>query len=92
MPVTLVEAMAIGLPIACSNSGPMPEVLADGGVFFNANDASSIAAAIEQIILSPELRLTITKQAKILSQQYSWKRCADETFAFIADVYKRNKK
>jgi glycosyltransferase involved in cell wall biosynthesis len=92
MPVTLVEAMAIGLPIACSNSGPMREVLADGGVFFNANDDSSIAAAIEQIILSPALRLTITKQAKKLSQQYSWKRCADETFAFIVDVHKRSKK
>ena len=91
MPITLVEAMAVGLPIACSNRGPMPEVLADGGVYFDPTDAESIAAAIEQIIQSPELRLTIAQRAKVLSQQYNWKRCADETWAFVAETYLRTK-
>jgi glycosyltransferase involved in cell wall biosynthesis len=91
MPVTLVEAMAVGLPIACSNRGPMPEVLADGGVYFNPEDTESIALAIQQIIESPALRLAITQRAKTLSQQYNWKRCADETFSFIAETYQRIK-
>jgi glycosyltransferase involved in cell wall biosynthesis len=89
MPITLVEAMAVGLPIACSNRGPMPEVLANGGVYFDPEDAVSISVAVEQIIQSPELRLSIALQAKSLSQQYSWKRCANETFAFIAETYSR---
>jgi glycosyltransferase involved in cell wall biosynthesis len=92
MPVTLVEAMAVGLPIACSNRGPMPEVLADGGVYFDPEDSESIAGAIEQIIQSPALRLAIAQRARVLSQQYNWKRCADETFSFIAETYLRNKK
>jgi glycosyltransferase involved in cell wall biosynthesis len=92
MPVTLIEAMAIGLPIACSNRGPMQEVLVDGGVYFNPEDASSIALAVEQIIQSPELRMAIAQKAKVLSQQYNWKRCADETFTFIADTYLKTKK
>jgi glycosyltransferase involved in cell wall biosynthesis len=87
MPVTLVEAMAVGLPIACSNRGPMPEVLADGGVYFDPEDADSVAEAIEHIIQSPALRLAISQRVKTLSQQYSWKRCADETFEFIAETY-----
>jgi glycosyltransferase involved in cell wall biosynthesis len=91
MPNTLVEAMAVGLPIACSSRGPMPEVLADGGVYFNPEDADSIADAIEQIIQSPVLRLAISHRAKALSQQYDWKRCADETWAFIAETYLRTK-
>ena len=91
MPVTLVEAMAVGLPIACSNRGPMPEVLADGGVYFDPENAESIAGAIEQIIQSPALRLAIAQRAKTLSQQYNWKRCADETFSFIAETYLRTK-
>lgn len=91
MPVTLVEAMAVGLPIACSNRGPMPEVLADGGGYFNPEDSESIAGAIEQIIQSPALRLSIAQRAKVLSQQYNWKRCADETFSFIAETYLRTK-
>jgi glycosyltransferase involved in cell wall biosynthesis len=91
MPNTLVEAMAVGLPIACSNRGPMPEVLADGGVYFDPADAESIAGAIKQIIQSPALRLAIAQRAKVLSQQYNWKRCADETWAFVAETYLRTK-
>ena len=91
MPNTLVEAMAVGLPIACSNRGPMPEVLADGGVYFDPEDADSIAAAIEQIIQSPVLRLTIAQRAQVLSQQYDWKRCSDETWAFVAKTYLKTK-
>jgi len=92
MPVTLIEAMATGLPIACSNRGPMQEVLVDGGIYFDPEDANSIALALEQIIQSPELRIAIAKKAKVLSQQYNWKRCADETFTFIADTYLKTKK
>jgi glycosyltransferase involved in cell wall biosynthesis len=91
MPITLIEAMAVGMPIACSNRGPMPEVLGDGGVYFDPKDADSIAEAIEQIIQSSELRLSIAHRANILSQQYNWKRCADETLAFVAETYLRTK-
>lgn len=92
MPVTLVEGMAVGLPIACSNRGPMTEVLADGGVYFDPEDVSSISGAIEQIIQSSQLRLAISRKAKILSQKFHWSRCSDETFEFIARTYSRAKK
>ena len=91
MPVTLVEGMSVGLPIACSNRGPMPEILVDGGIFFDPEDAESIAKAIEQIIKSPKLRLDLAQRAKTLSQQYTWDRCADETLAFVAKTYLRTK-
>lgn len=87
MPVTLVEAMAVGLPIACSNRGPMPEVLADGGTYFDPEDADSIADAVEQIIKDPVLRVRIAQRAKTISEQYSWLRCSDETWAFIVKTY-----
>ena len=83
MPNTLVEGMASGLPIACSDRGPMPEVLADGGVFFNPEDAASIASAVESIIDNEELRASIAKRAHALSEQYSWSRCAGETWDFL---------
>ena len=91
MPNTLVEAMAAGMPIACSNRGPMPEVLGGGGVYFDPKDADSIAEAIEQIIQSSALRLAIAQRAKVLSQQYNWKRCADETWTFVAETYLRTR-
>ena len=85
MPNTLMEAMAVGLPIACSNRGPMPEVLQDGGVYFDPENATTIAEAIKKIITNPELRSAIAARAKQLSGQYSWTRCANETFAFLSE-------
>ncbi len=86
MPNTLVEAMAIGLPIACSDRGPMPEVLRDGGVYFDPENAESIATAIETLIRDPGLRMSVAKRAKGLSGQYSWARCAAETWSFLKAV------
>ena len=91
LPVTLLEAMAGGLPIACSDRGPMPEVMQDGGVYFDPESCASISAAIERIIKNRELRISIARRAKELSQQYSWARCANETWAFIYRIYNTSK-
>ena len=88
MPITLIEGMASGLPIACSDRGPMPEVLQDGGVYFNPEDCKSIVFAIEKIIDNKSLRKFISKRAKKLSDIYSWKFCADQTWAFILETYR----
>lgn len=91
MPNTLVEAMASGLPIACSDRGPMPEVLQDGGAYFDPEDARAVAAAVERIIVDREYRIGIAERAKELSGQYSWRRCASSTFAFLRDCALQNR-
>ena len=83
MPVTLLEAMVAGMPIACSNRGPMPEVLDDGGIYFNPVEPNEIALAIKKLALSLELRLEFSNRAKSLADKYSWERCSNETFSFI---------
>ena len=89
MPNTLVEAMACGLPIACSARGPMPEILKDGGVYFDPESAESIVAATETIILNRDVRISAARRAKELSEQYSWARCACETWDFLRESIRR---
>jgi len=86
MPNILIEAMTAGLPIACSNRGPMPEVLQNAGIYFDPFQPNDIAEAMRTLINSPELRFRLAAQAKELSQAYSWQRCAKETFEFISKV------
>jgi glycosyltransferase involved in cell wall biosynthesis len=83
MPNTLVEAMAAGLPIACSDRGPMPEVIADAGVLFDPEDPDSIASAVERLIFEPQLRSRCAVRAEELAQRYSWSRCGAETWGFL---------
>jgi len=84
MPNTLIEAMAMGLPIACSNRGPMPEVLEDGGIYFDPEDPKDIADAVRALILDSNKAGQLAQRAQQLSLQYSWSRCADDTFKLIA--------
>ena len=86
MPNTLVEAMAVGLPIACSNRGPMPEVLGDAGVYFDPEDFISIAKAIDRLIVDSDFRLTCAARARSTAIRYSWSRCGRETWQFLLTV------
>ena len=40
MPNILVESMAAALPIACSDRGPMPEILGDAGIYFDPENST----------------------------------------------------
>jgi glycosyltransferase involved in cell wall biosynthesis len=84
--ITLIEAMASGLPIACSNRGPLPEVLMDGGVYFDPEDFASISNAVERLLLNQDLRLSMGRRAAALSEQYSWERCGNETWGFLRET------
>lgn len=86
MPNILLEGMASGLPIACSNSGPMPEVLGDAGIYFNPENPDDIARALRELIDSPDVRARLAKAPLERAKAFSWQRCADETFGFLAEV------
>jgi glycosyltransferase involved in cell wall biosynthesis len=89
MPNILLETMASGLPIACSNRGPMPEVLGAGGVYFDPEQSADIACALRELITSPQLRSELAQLSYQHAQHYSWKRCAAETIQFLALIAQR---
>lgn len=82
----LTEAMASGLPMACSNRSAMPGILGEAGVYFDPENPNSIAASIRRLIDSPELRTKMSQAAYERARQFSWSRCADETFALISHL------
>jgi glycosyltransferase involved in cell wall biosynthesis len=86
MPNILLEGMAAGLPVACSNRGPMPEVLGDGGVYFDPEDPEDIARALRELIESEELRVRLSRRSNERARQYTWERCAADTLDFVAQV------
>lgn len=86
MPNTVLEGMSAGMVIACSNRGPMPEVLGNGGVYFDPLEKEEIQQAIKKIIHDRSLANQMSKTALALSGQYSWERCCDETLSFLAEV------
>lgn len=75
----LVEAMASGAPIACSNRAAMPEILGDAGLYFYPTDPQDMAAAIEKLIEEPELAARLGIAARQRAQIFSWEKTAKDT-------------
>ena len=57
-PLVLLEAMQYGLPCITTNEGGIPDMVQDGvnGIICERQNAESLAAAIEKLLLNPELR------------------------------------
>jgi glycosyltransferase involved in cell wall biosynthesis len=86
MPNILLEAMAAALPIACSNRRPMPDVLGDGGVYFDPESVPSVSEALSRLMNDPALRDQLAERAHNRSSEFTWRESADRTLAFIHDV------
>lgn len=86
LPITLLEGMASGLPIACSDKGPMPEVLGSGGVYFDPEDPASISRAIIQIVSDSDMRTRIVNTSIERASSFTWVKCAADTWRILAAV------
>lgn len=82
----VTEAMSSGLPITCSNRSAMPELLEEAAVYFDPEDPVDIARGIEELLISPDRRASLAAGAFEKARMYSWRRCASETFSFLAGV------
>ncbi len=85
--ITLAEAMAVGLPILCSNRSSLPEVLGDCGIYFDPESTLSLYNACLHLFSNPDLFYKLAKAARSRSSCYTWANCAKLTFDFIRTTY-----
>jgi glycosyltransferase involved in cell wall biosynthesis len=84
--ITLLEAMASGLPVAGSNRTGLPDLLRDGGEYFDPEDCTEIASAVARLCADRLVRRRYAERAMRYAREYTWSRCAERTFAFLWDV------
>lgn len=71
------EAMAYGCPIISSSSGPIPEIVGDGGLYVNPDNPGSVCSAAMSVLASATLRRELSKSAKDLVRHRNWSRLVD---------------
>jgi glycosyltransferase involved in cell wall biosynthesis len=79
----LLEAMAHGCPVICSDTRSFREVAGDAAAFFNPADVAQIRAALESTVNDPRLLGQLRERGYARQRQFSWDKCARET----AEVY-----
>jgi glycosyltransferase involved in cell wall biosynthesis len=81
----ILEAMSLNCPVICSNTSSMPEVGGAASEYFDPKDPADMAAAIERVLSSTDRRNQLIALGQAQCRQFSWKKCAQETF----DVYRQ---
>ncbi len=77
----VLEAMACGTPVVCSNGSSLPEAGGDAALYFDPYDAEAMAAAIRKVWLDGELRAQMRDLGLRQAARFSWERAANETLA-----------
>ena len=80
----VLEAMARGVPVACSDTSSLPEVAGDAALLFDPRSEQGIADAIARL-REQELRVKLRKLGLARAGQFTWERTAQLTL----DTYTR---
>ena len=91
LPIILLESMAAGLPIVCSNAGPMPEVLKDYGLYANPENIDSLTNTMNNLAINKELRSELSQKSYTSSLSNTWKECSKQTMDFLVNVFQQYK-
>ena len=73
-PVSVIEAMALGLPIVSTNVGGIPFLLEDRetALLVNDSDIDEMVKSITELIESPELAKKLSVNGRKLAEQFDW--------------------
>jgi glycosyltransferase involved in cell wall biosynthesis len=85
-PMTVIEALACGLPVIASNIGSIPEFVDHErtGLLFRPGDAEGLARQVRWIIEHPD-RLALMRQAA--RQEFETKYTAERNYKMLTGVY-----
>lgn len=75
----VLEAMASGVPVVCSNSSSLPEVVGDAAAMCDPKDVRGLSDLIDVGLSDLSWRNNAVKKGLIQAKKFSWKRCAEET-------------
>jgi glycosyltransferase involved in cell wall biosynthesis len=81
--IPMLQAFGCGVPVAASYITSLREVGGDAALYFDPNDADSIARTLLKISFDQELRKELAEKGLARSRNFSWEKTAAETLKVI---------
>jgi glycosyltransferase involved in cell wall biosynthesis len=82
----VLEAMAAGVPMACSNIEPLATTVGDAALTFDPSDPAAIARAITRIADDDSLRARLAEDGPLRAAAFSWRATAGGTLAALRSI------
>jgi len=72
LPVAIMEAMSVGVPVVTTPLSGIPEVVRDGetGLLVSPGHAEELADAIERVLVDPELRARLVRAGETVVREF----------------------
>jgi glycosyltransferase involved in cell wall biosynthesis len=88
MPISLLEAMATGVPIVSTNAGGIPDMVDNGrtALLVPIGDPEAMAAAALRVLDDAELSRSLRDAGIDAARKYSWERVRPLLYAVYADA------
>jgi glycosyltransferase involved in cell wall biosynthesis len=87
----ILEAMACGKAVACSNTSAMPEVADGAGLLFNPRDTGDITRAMADILRDPVLRARMERLGLQRAKEFTWQKSARATLDVYSEVVRERR-
>ncbi len=90
-PNILLEALASGRPMICSNVMPMPEFGADAALYFSPFDSTDIGNVLSEALTSPDILKKLSVAAVAQSDKFDWELTSRKTWFELLALAERQK-
>lgn len=87
--LTVLEAMACGTPVVCSNRGSLPEVVGDAAVMHDPDDLAGFAEAVLKVLNDSRWAEELARRGRTRARHFTWARAAQVTLS-VYDIVKKN--
>ncbi len=85
----VLEAMACGAPVVCSNAASLPEVAGDAALLVSPDDVQGLREAISRALTDLTLRNELIERGFRQAGRFTWERAARQTLAIYEHVAAR---
>jgi glycosyltransferase involved in cell wall biosynthesis len=83
--IPVVEAMAAGVPTACSDIEPIAGIAGDAALQFDPRDPAAMVAALRRITNDEALRHRLAEAGPRRAAHFSWRKTAEVTLEALTD-------